>query len=169
MLRPLQIQPDADHKPREETEGGTYAPCDKPCGASLQPGGPGRNLASALTLARAGFPKNGAETPTMDFQCKMLHEFLAERFLTHWSTARPLLHDSPHRSHPRSAPLFTFRHQRQAPAPGGRLRPHPQELGGGLTRPPNPSALRVEPPFWEGSEHRLGSPHHPPQQRPRLC
>lgn len=165
MLRPLQIQPDADHKPREETEGGTYVPCDKPCGASLQPGGPGRNLASALTLAKAGSPKNGAETPTMDFQCRMLRGFLAERFPAHRSAARPLLRGPPHRSHPRSASLCTFRHQRQAPAPGGRLRPHPQER----TRPPNPSALRLEPPFWEGPEHRLGSPHHPPQQRPRLC
>ena len=141
MLRPLQIQPDTDHKlkgkqgPREETR--RHVSTLQVLRAPLHPGGPGRSLASALTLAKEGFPKNGAETPTGDFQCKTLREFLAERAPIHWSTAQPLLHDSPHRSHPQSASLCTFR-QLQAPAPGGRLYPQPQSWGAGSPGPPTP-------------------------------
>lgn len=53
------------------------------------------------------------------------------------------------------------------PLPRGVVCIHSPRAGGGLTRPPNPSALRLEPPFWEGPEHRLGSPPaRPPEQRP---
>ena len=93
MLRLLQIWPEADHKvkgkqgPREETPGGTYAPREASCSASLQPRGPGRHLTSALMLQRKAFQRTGLKHLLWIFSAKCYMNFPAETVLIHWSTA----------------------------------------------------------------------------------